>query len=268
MLVQDPNKKGKKPEHQTLVDEIMKQAAENGEKAVEFRNKAESQARAFKGTGYKLGSDEVPSEEVKTAVDNTSSDSEGEVVECMLTFWKDGFSADDGPLMRYDDPANQAMLERIKAGAAPLSLFKVKLNQRAEIKVVHRTQEAYVPPPKVLKPFSGSGQRLGSVVPSAGAPAHTPAASAPAAPAVQLNVDANLPSTSIQIRLADGTRMVTRLNMSHTVNDIRQFINNSRPGESARAYQLQTQFPVQTLEDNKTLTESKLSNAVVFQKYT
>lgn len=33
-----------------------------------------------------------------------------------LTFWKDGFSIEDGPLMKYDDPANKEILAAIKAG--------------------------------------------------------------------------------------------------------------------------------------------------------
>lgn len=33
-----------------------------------------------------------------------------------LTFWRDGFSVEDGPLMRYDDPGNRETLEAIKAG--------------------------------------------------------------------------------------------------------------------------------------------------------
>lgn len=33
-----------------------------------------------------------------------------------LTFWRDGFSVADGPLLRYDVPENQQLLEAIKSG--------------------------------------------------------------------------------------------------------------------------------------------------------
>lgn len=33
-----------------------------------------------------------------------------------LTFWQDGFSIEDGDLMRYDDESNQAILRAINAG--------------------------------------------------------------------------------------------------------------------------------------------------------
>lgn len=40
----------------------------------------------------------------------------------------------------------------------------------------------------------------------------------------KLNVDSSQPTTSIQIRLADGSRLSGRFNLSHTVNDIRTFV--------------------------------------------
>lgn len=33
-----------------------------------------------------------------------------------LTFWRDGFSVEDGELMRYDDPENQDILTEINSG--------------------------------------------------------------------------------------------------------------------------------------------------------
>lgn len=40
-----------------------------------------------------------------------------------MTFWRDGFIIGDGPLMRYDDPANAEVLERINTGCAPSLCF-------------------------------------------------------------------------------------------------------------------------------------------------
>lgn len=33
-----------------------------------------------------------------------------------LTFWQDGFTVEDGDLMRYDDPANEQILKDINEG--------------------------------------------------------------------------------------------------------------------------------------------------------
>lgn len=33
-----------------------------------------------------------------------------------LTFWRDGFTVEEGELMRYDDPDSAAILEQIQSG--------------------------------------------------------------------------------------------------------------------------------------------------------
>lgn len=83
-----------------------------------------------------------------------------------------------------------------------------------------------------------------------------------------LVVDDSLPSTSIQLRLADGTRMVSRFNYSHTIRDIRAFIDASRPGGD-RNYQLQTMgFPPKQLNDlDETIEQAGIANSVVIQKF-
>ena len=43
------------------------------------------------------------------------------------------------------------------------------------------------------------------------------------APSVPINPEE--PTTTLQIRLADGKRLVSKFNHSHTVNDVRNFIN-------------------------------------------
>jgi UBX domain-containing protein 1 len=79
-----------------------------------------------------------------------------------LTFWKTGFTIDDGPLQSYDDPANKAFLVAINSGKAPLDRLNVKPGQPVELAVERRLHEDYKPPPPPpVKPFSGAGQRLG-----------------------------------------------------------------------------------------------------------
>lgn len=39
-----------------------------------------------------------------------------------------------------------------------------------------------------------------------------------------VSVDSSLPVTTIQIRLADGSRLVGQFNHSHTIADVRRFI--------------------------------------------
>jgi hypothetical protein len=157
-----------------------------------------------------------------------------------LTFWRNGFQVEDGELMRYDDPDHARTLAEINAGyghltfsithhltssylsLAPPSVLGVHAGQRVELRVAKRTQDDYVPP-KGARNFGGSGQRLGGVVPSDNTNggsvlmpgsfptgnSSTPRASSEAArslSATKFEVDQSQPTTSIQIRLADGTR--------------------------------------------------------------
>lgn len=127
-----------------------------------------------------------------------------------------------------------------------------------------------VPEKKRHVPFQGVGRTLGS--------SSTPPATEPTVDSSPLNnapnpssilvVDDKLPSTSIQLRLADGTRMIAHFNNHHTVNDIRAFINESRPG-GAQNYQLQLMgFPPKVLTDpTQTIEQAGLANSVIIQKF-
>ncbi|KAN0065743.1 protein phosphatase regulator [Thecaphora frezii] len=204
--------------------------------------------------------------------EDEDDDDEGEVALRHLTFWQEGFSIEDGPLMRYDDPTHAPVLNSINAGRAPLSLLNVRPGQRVELRVARRTNEQYVPPP--MKPFGGQGNRLGSPalgnLASSSRPAAAAAPTASAAPATAsaFEIDPRKPVTSIQIRLGDGQRMVGRFNHDHTVADVRAFINASHPGMSSRNYVLQSSFPPKPLTDEtQTISAAGLINAVVIQKF-
>lgn len=115
---------------------------------------------------------------------------------------------------------------------APPSILNVLPGQPVEVRVTRRTEEDYVSTPR--RGFAGSGSRLGGVVPepestSGSAPpvvgmpgAFPPPGSAstsistvpppasrtrdPANVAPRFSVDQTKPTTSVQVRLADGTR--------------------------------------------------------------
>jgi len=175
--------------------------------------------------------------------------------------------------MRYDEPANQEILRAIQSGRAPTALMGVQQGQQADVHVFKRLDEDYVPPKKKFQPFSGSGNRLGSPTPEASAapiPVAAPTMSqAPAAPAApQVNVDSSQPTTSLQIRLGDGTRLLSRFNHSHTVGDIYNFVNSASTTSRSREYVLQTTFPNKELTDKaQSVKDAGLVNAVVVQKW-
>lgn len=125
-------------------------------------------------------------------------------------------------------------------------------------------------PEKRHVPFQGVGRTLGSSSSSVAAEATGTSVSPNTAPtpSTELVVDQLLPSTTIQIRLADGTRLVSHFNYNHTVRDIRAFIDASRPG-GVRNYQIQVMgFPPKLLTDeSRTIEHEGLANSVVIQKF-
>jgi UBX domain-containing protein 1 len=81
-----------------------------------------------------------------------------------------------------------------------------------------------------------------------------------------VSVDDSLPITQVQIRLGDGTRLVSRFNVTHTIGDVRRFVRSAR--NEARDFILQTNMPTKVLDDDaKTLKDAGLLNAVIVQRY-
>jgi len=265
-----------------MVRELLRRAAEAGPAPGADAVSSGNRLGAFTGGGHVLGSDDVPSSYVPDP-DAQDEDSLEPAIR-QITFWRDGFTVEDGELMRYDDPNNSQIIAEINAGRAPPSILDVRPGQPVELRVAKRTDEDYVPP-KGTKVFAGSGHRLGAPVPDVGLstrsgstmmPGSFPAAgstitvSAPREVDVipQFEVDQSQPTTSIQVRLADGTRMVSRMNLTHTVRDIRNFINASRPENLRRPYTISTSFPNRVLEDDTaTIQVAGLVNSVVIQRW-
>ncbi|KAF9611284.1 hypothetical protein IFM89_028708 [Coptis chinensis] len=263
MLVQDPSKnKGND------VDSIFSQARQLG--AMEgpaAHVHPSSSSRSFTGTGRLLSGEPAPS--VAVAPEPPQS------VVHNIFFWRNGFTVDDGPLRTLADPENAPFLESITKSECPEELAPADRRTQVTVNLIKK-DENFTEPEKRHVPFQGVGRTLGSTsaAPTSAVTAPAPVtASAPVplntAPSrsIGLVVDQALPSTSIQLRLADGTRMVARFNYHHTVNDIRAFIDASRPG-SPRTYHLQTVgFPPKQLTDaSQTIEQAGLLNSVVIQK--
>ncbi|THV02582.1 SEP-domain-containing protein [Dendrothele bispora CBS 962.96] len=281
LSVQNPNS-GRRGEGLAggMVDDLLRRAARAGPPPT---RQQQSGPRMFMGGGHTLGSDEVES----TYIPDPNAVDEDEPTIRRLTFWRNGFTVEDGDLYRYDDPNNEEILQEIHAGRAPPSILDVRPGEPVELRVSQRTTEDYVPPPAV--PFSGAGQRLGAPVPEVtntsttaggdgGMPGSFPVGASGSGSGgtgdtrqsmtTMFEVDQTKPTTSVQVRLADGTRMVCRMNLTHTVRDLRNFINASRPENLTRPYTIGTTFPNRTLEDDmQTLEDAGLKNSVVVQRW-
>ncbi|CAL9073959.1 unnamed protein product [Musa textilis] len=251
MLVQDPSKGGND------VDAIFEQARQMGAMQGPFEPQQSSSSRSFAGTGRLLTGESVP-----------PAPQQPENVVHNIYFWRNGFTVNDGPLRRFDDPENASFLESIRKSECPKELEPADRRSMVNVNLIRR-EENCPEPARRLTPFQGVGRTLagGSSDSSVTEPTVDNTVSSAVPSSFGLSVDDSMPSTSIQLRLADGTRMVARFNTHHTIGDIREFIDASRPG-SARTYQLQTVgFPPKQLNDlSKTIEEAGLANSVIIQK--
>ncbi|KAL6039404.1 hypothetical protein STEG23_012978 [Scotinomys teguina] len=253
-----------------LVDDLFKGAKEHGAVAVERVTKSPgetSKPRPFAGGGYRLGA--APEEESAYVAGERRRHS-GQDVHVVLKLWKTGFSLDNGELRSYQDPANAQFLESIRRGEVPAELRRLAHGGQVNLDMEDHRDEDFVKPKGAFKAFTGEGQKLGSTAPqvlNTSSPAQQAENEAKASSSILIN-EAE-PTTNIQIRLADGGRLVQKFNHSHRISDIRLFIVDARPAMAATSFVLMTTFPNKELADeNQTLKEANLLNAVIVQRLT
>lgn len=260
MLVQDPQKGNRD------VDAIFEQARRMGaQEGPSEPLRAPSSRSAFTGVGRTLTGEPTQQDVEAGAVAAAAAGqhTEPDPIVRSITFWRNGFTVDDGPLRRLDDPANAQFLMSISKSECPKELEPADRGTPVHVNLM-RKNEDWIPPSEPRNvAFQGIGRTLGSSS-TDNAP---PVQAASSQPLQGLIVDNSQPVTSIQLRLSDGTRMVARFNHHHTVADIRGFIDAARPGH-LRTYQLQTMaFPPKLLTNlAETIEAAGLINAVVIQK--
>jgi len=188
--------------------------------------------------------------------------------EVTLRLWRTGFTIDTGELRLYSDAENLAFLNSIKAGEIPRELIRSHPGQEVQLAMEDRRHEQYEPPKAQANPFSGQGHMLGSPAPTV-VPSVTEASDRitnEENARSQINLSEHEPSTNLQFRLADGTRLVARFNHTHRVGDLHNFINTARPQYRSTNYIL-TLFPNRDLTDMEvTIKDANILNAALTQK--
>ncbi|KAJ2724227.1 protein phosphatase regulator [Coemansia sp. Benny D115] len=261
----------------SLVSRILKRAAESSggpESAGDDGLEGAQKPSYFSGRGHALGDSSSSTtgggSGGQAAAGGSGSDDEGEdgddgVAQRHVTFWRNGFSVGDGPLHHAEDPVTKQHLEAILQGRAPEELLGVRPGQRVELRVTQRTSEDYEPPARAPAPaFSGQGHRLGGVAPEAVATAADVAAASVAGR--EITLDPAQRTVQVQVRLGDGSRLVARVNPSHTVGDLRAYVLQQRPEAGGRPFVFRTIMPPKVLDDDAaTIEEAGIANAAVAQ---
>ncbi|XP_028050365.1 NSFL1 cofactor p47 isoform X2 [Monomorium pharaonis] len=218
----------------------------------------------FRGTGYKLGQTTSDSEVMGASADQSSS---GLII---LKLWKDGFTINDSEIRSYDEAENRDFLDAIKRGEIPAEIRQQVQGAEVRLDMEDHRHETYVPSKTKVKVFAGKGHMLGSPSPA------TVGMTIPTDPADQaaneaqakkeLDLDTSKPTTTLQIRLADGSVVKAQFNLSHTVADLRRYIITMRPQYALRDFSLLTVYPTKELVEEKTIEEAGLQNSAIMQR--
>lgn len=272
LQVEDPNK-DKKKSGRGVIDQIFQRAKEQAEQP-DDRPSAnqlpdEVPRRQFTGTGFKLGGEDAPSEQIIDP--NANIPQRPAKVSREITFWRQGFTVSDGPLHRYDDPENASVLQELNRGRVPVALLNVEFGQDVDVSVIKKTDEDWTPPKRKVGGFHGQGQRLGSPVPgelSSGPVATPPPTETPKAQ--HKPEDQGEGDSLVQIRFANGKRISHKFNSTDSIVSVYEFVR-SHPdaGDASRPFILSHSFPVKPIEESQdvSVADAKLKNAVIVQRW-
>ncbi|CAG9792482.1 unnamed protein product [Diatraea saccharalis] len=242
-----------------FVTEMFKSVRERG--AVAFDDDpspSASRGRAiFSGVGYRLGQTSDDHEQI-TPTNTQSSQQQEQLRSVRLRLYREGFTVDNGPLRLYTDPENAEFLNCIRRGEMPSELSSEGGGVRVSLE--DRWHEEYSRQPQRPTPTT-----VGATAPVAADPNDRAANQRAAQESVQL--DHSRPLTTVQFRLADGSRITGQFNHSHTVADLHQYVSRAEPLYQLQPFVLLTTFPSTELTDPAaTLAQANLLNTTLLQR--
>lgn len=222
------------------------------------------------------------------AANNSGGGGGGGEVRRMITMYRSGFTVDNGPYRRLDDPSNAEFLGSLARGLIPRELREDAAEGgegggEVMVGLVDKRGEEYDEQRHGqqqggggagsggFQSFSGEGQSLvdsstfSTAAPSGGV--INPNTMTTAAPPP---LDTTQPSTSIAIRLLNGKRLVVKINLSSPVSELGQHIAASAStagGAPEESYVLTSGYPPVVIEDlNVSVEEAGLKGAQVVLK--
>jgi UBX domain-containing protein 1 len=162
--------------------------------------------------------------------------------------YRDGFTVDDGPYRRLDDPANAVFLRALAQGRTPSELVEDVDGSGGNIIVglVDKRNEEYV---ETFRSFSGAGASLGSTANTSTDGVFDPNELTEPSPPPQPDT----PTTSVAVTLLNGKRKVVKIAFTATVNDLASHLIAEADGTPFR---LAAGFPPQPLTDPSATIEA------------
>jgi len=206
----------------------------------------------------------------------------------MITMYRSGFTIDDQPFRRLDDPLNADFLRDLARGVTPRELYATgedgsgATSGDMEVGLVDKRHMEYEDDPSrnggssasatpsASTAFSGAGQSLGGAGSSEATSSDGVITPSSMTDAQKPTVDESKPTTTIQIRLLNGKRLIVKCNLDDTVQILVVHIQADADAASASGgdnYVLSSGYPPRVLSDlNKTIEECGLKGAQVMQK--
>ena len=179
-----------------------------------------------------------------------------------ITFYKNGFTVDDGEFRDNNDPANAEFLAAVERGQVPRELMNK--HQAVDVEIDDQREKDYKKPKPVYKPFSGTAHSLAG---SSSAPKPQPAVPAPAAPAQPAKTNyatQGEPTTRVRIQMPDGQVLTLTVNQSATINNLKTYVHENRPEFKIQTMKLKCTFPPKELSNpSATILDEGLKMATI-----
>ena len=203
------------------------------------------------------------------AVDGSAGEESERPARTAITLYTGGFTVDNGPLRRLDDPNNSEFLRDLAKGIVPRELQQGGSSEGKTVGLVDKRHMEYeddiaagASAAQRTPSFHGEGQSLGSTAAAPEGGIIDPATTSSA----EFTVDESNPTTVIQVRLLNGKRLKLKINVSASILQLVHHIQAS--GDAGEeSYVLSAGFPPKILDDlNKSIDESGLKGSQIIQK--
>ena len=212
-----------------------------------------------------------PDDILSTIRSNAETGGAEDEVTIRVIMYRMGFTVNDGPHRRLDDPSNAEFLRSLAQGRTPRELMtegdvdvSVGLIDRRQFEYEEfmEQQEAGSGGGGAVASFTGEGQSLGGTTEAVEAGGVISPSNATDPP----EIDALKPTTTLMVRLLNGKRLRVKVNSDSPVSVVAQYVNVSGDAGSEE-YVFSSGFPPRVIEDlTISVKQAGLEGAQVMQK--